>query len=158
PTEDALQEMRVVENNVSAVDGRNAGAQVEIVTKSGTNQFHGGLFSEFQNNTLSARGEFDPATIAVFRKNQFGAQLGGPIVHNRTFFFGSYEGLRQSGARGQVVTVETAAFRNFVLTTRPNSIASQVLKSYAPAGDPTTNLRDLGSPSKGVGVIGAADG
>src|SRR5205823_363510 len=72
--------------------------------------------------------------------------------------FGSYQGLRQSGARGQAVTVETSAFRNFILTTRPNSIAAQVLKTYAPAGDPTTNLRDLGSPSNGVGAIGAADG
>src|SRR5262249_13768443 len=126
PTEEAVQEVRVVVNNVSAVDGRNAGAQVEVVTKAGTNQFHGGVFSEFQNNTLSARGEFDPA-VAVFRKNQFGAQLGGPIIHNRTFFFTSYEGLRQSGGRGQVVTVETAAFRDFLTQTRPNSIAAKVL-------------------------------
>jgi hypothetical protein len=158
PTEDAVQEVRVVVNNVSAVDGRNSGAQVEVITKSGTNQFHGGVFSEFQNNTLSTRGEFDPPGTAVFRKNQFGAQFGGPIVHNRTFFFNSYEGLRQSGARGQAVTVETAAFRNFILSTRPNSIAAQVLKLYAPAADPTTNLKDLGSPAKGVGVIGPADG
>ncbi len=158
PTEDAVQEVRVTVNNVSAVDGRNAGAQVEVITRSGTNQFHGGLFSQFQNNTLSTRGEFDPASIAVFRKNQFGAQAGGPIVHNRTFFFSSYEGLRQSGARGQVVTVETAAFRNFVVSTRPNSIAAQVLKLYPPVADPTYNFKDLGSPAKGVGVIGPADG
>jgi hypothetical protein len=158
PTEDAVAEVRVTVNNVSAVDGRNAGAQVEVITKSGTNELHGGLFEEFQNNSLSTRGEFDPATTAVFRKNQFGAQLGGPIIHNRTFYFGSYEGLRQSGARGQVVTVETAAFRNFILTSRPNSIAAQVLKQYSPAVDPTYNFKDLGSPAKGVGIIGPADG
>jgi Carboxypeptidase regulatory-like domain len=157
PTEEAVQEVRVVVNNVSAVDGRNAGAQVEVVTKSGTNQFHGGAFSEFQNNTLSARGVFDPA-VAVFRKNQFGAQLGGPIIHNRTFFFTSYEGLRQSGGRGQVVTVETSAFRDFIMQTRPNSIAAKVLGQFAPAVYPTSNFRDLGSPRPGVNVTGPNDG
>jgi hypothetical protein len=157
PTEGAIQEMRVVVNNVSAVDGRNAGAQVEVITKSGTNQFHGGVFEQFQNNTLSARGIFDPA-VTVFRKNQFGGQMGGPIVRNRTFFFTSYEGLRQSGGRGQVVTVETEAFRDFVRNTRPNSIAAKVLADFQPAAYPTSNLRDLGSPSRGVNALGPADG
>jgi hypothetical protein len=149
PAEEAVQEVRVVVNNVSAVEGRNAGAQVEVITKSGGNQFHGGAFSEFQNNTLSARGEFDPS-VAVFRKNQFGAQLGGPIVHNRTFFFTSYEGLRQSGGRGQVVTVETAAFRDFVLSARPNSIAAKILSQFPPAVYPTYNFKHLGNITSGV--------
>ena len=157
PTEGAIQEMRVVVNNVSAVEGRNAGAQIEVITKSGTNQFHGGVFSQFQNNTLSARGIFEPL-VAVFRKNQFGAQAGGPILHNRTFFFSSYEGLRQSGGRGQVVTVETSAFRDFVRSTRPNSIAAKVLGDFQPAAYPSSNLRDLGSPARGVNTIGPADG
>ncbi|MGA2329146.1 MAG: carboxypeptidase regulatory-like domain-containing protein [Bryobacteraceae bacterium] len=157
PTAEAVQEVRVVVNNVSAVDGRNAGAQVEVITKSGTNQFHGGANHDFQNNTLSAHNEFE-TRVAVFRKNQFGAQLGGPIVRNRTFFFISYEGLRQSGGRGQVVTMETSAFRDFVVRTRPNSIAAKLLGSYAPAVYPTSNFKDLGSPATGVNVIGPADG
>ncbi len=158
PTEDAVQEVRVEVNNVSAVEGRNAGAQVQVITKSGTNQFHGGAFEQFQNNTLSARGEFDPASIPVFRKNQFGAQLGGPILHNRTFFFTSYEGLRQSGGRGQIVTVETQAFRDFVTSSRPNSIAAKILSQYPPAVYPASNFKDLGSPAPGVNITGPPDG
>ncbi|HWB85850.1 MAG TPA: carboxypeptidase regulatory-like domain-containing protein [Bryobacteraceae bacterium] len=157
PTADVIQEVRVVTNNVSAVDGRNAGSQVEVITKSGTNDFHGGINYYFQNNTLSARNEFEQQ-VAVFRKNQFGATLGGPIIHDRTFFFVSYGGLRQSGGRGQIVTVETSAFRDFVEQTRPQSIAAKVLNAYQPAAYPTSNFKDLGSPRAGVNVTGPADG
>ena len=157
PTAEAVQELRVVVNNVSAVEGRNAGAQVEVITKSGTNEFHGSANYDFQNNTLSARNEFE-SRVAVFRKNQFGATFGGPILRNRTFFFSSYEGLRQSGGRGQVVTVETSAFKDFVLQSRPNSIAAKLLGTLPPAVYPTSNFRDLGSPARGVNLIGPADG
>ena len=70
-----------------------------------------------------------------FDKNQFGYSLGGPIVKNQLFFFTSYEGLRQSGARGQTYTVETPAFRNNILSTRPNSIAAQLLRLTRPLAD-----------------------
>ena len=93
-----------------------------------------------------------------FSKNQFGYSLGGPIVRNRLFFFTSYEGLRQTGARGSTFTVETPEFRNFVLQTRPNSIAAQLLRDFAPAVDPTSDFRDLGSPAPGANSIGPPDG
>lgn len=157
PSAEAVQEVRVVANNVSAVDGRNAGAQVEVITKSGTNEFHGGATYFFQNNTLSTRNIFEPS-VAVFRRNQFGYTFGGPILRNRTFFFTSYEGLRTSGGRGQVVTVETEAFRDFLMQTRPNSIAAKLFRDFRPAVYPTFNLRDLGSPRPGVNTIGPADG
>lgn len=157
PNADSVAEVRVVSNNFSAVDGRNSGAQIEVITKSGTNQFHGGASYFFENNTLGDRNEFE-ARVPVFRRNEFDYFIGGPIIRNRTFFFTSYDGLRQSGARASLVTVETPAFRDFVLRTRPNSIAAKLLGGFRPAVDPTLNLRDLGSPAPGVNVIGPPDG
>lgn len=157
PSAEAVEEVRVVVNNVSAVDGRNSGAQVEVVTRSGTNQWHGSAIYFFQNNTLSARNTFE-ATVPVFRRNQFGYTLGGPIIRNRTFFFTTFEGLRQSGGRGSVTTVETPEFRDFVVRTRPNSIAARLLNDFRPLIYPNANLRDLGSPRPGVNVTGPPDG
>ncbi len=157
PNTESVEEVRVVANNFSAVDGRNTGAQIQVITKSGTNQFRGSGSYYFQNDKLSARNTFE-AAVPKFDKNQFGYSFGGPIVRNELFFFTSYEGLRQSGARGQTYTVETPAFRNFVQQRSPNSIAAQLLRTFAPAVDPTTAFRDLGSPAPGANAIGPADG
>jgi outer membrane receptor protein involved in Fe transport len=157
PNADSVAEVRVVSNNFSAVDGRNSGAQIQVVTKSGTNEFHGGASYYFENNTLADRNEFE-AAVPVFRRNEFDYYIGGPIVRNRAFFFTSYDGVRQSGSRASLVTVETPAFRDFVVRTRPNSIAAKLLGGFQPAVDPTLNFRDLGSPARGVNLIGPADG
>ena len=85
--------------------------------------------------------------MPVVRKNQFGYSIGGPIIKNRTFFFNTYEGLRQSGARAQTYTVETRQFRDFVLRTRPNSIAAGLLRDFAPAAYPTKKLHRSGKSS-----------
>ncbi|MGH9311275.1 MAG: TonB-dependent receptor domain-containing protein [Vicinamibacterales bacterium] len=157
PNTESVEEVRVVANNFSAVDGRNTGAQIQVITKAGTNQFRGSASYYFQSDQLSARNVFE-TRVPEFSKNQFGYSLGGPIVRNRIFFFTSYEGLRQSGARGSNFTVETPAFRDFVQQTRPGSIAARLLRDFAPAADPTSNFRDLGSPAPGANVIGPADG
>jgi hypothetical protein len=157
PNTESVEEVRVVANNFSALDGRSTGAQVQVITKAGTNQFRGSGSYYFQNDALSARNVFETA-VPKFDKNQFGYSFGGPIVKNELFFFTSYEGLRQTGARGQTYTVETPALRNFVLQRSPSSIAAQLLRTFAPAVDPTTDLRDLGSPAPGANVIGPADG
>jgi hypothetical protein len=93
---DAVSEMRVL-SNFEAEYGRNGGAVVNIVTKSGSNQFHGTAFEFFRNNALDARNFFDvaPAPKAPFHNNQFGGSLGGPIVKDKTFFFLDYEGQRE---------------------------------------------------------------
>jgi carboxypeptidase family protein len=93
---DAVSEMRVL-SNFEAEYGRNGGAVVNIVTKSGSNQFHGTGFEYFRNNALDARNFFDvaPAPKAPFHNNQFGGSLGGPIVKDKTFFFLDYEGQRE---------------------------------------------------------------
>jgi len=154
---ESVDQVRMVTNSYSAEEGRSSGARIQVITKAGTNAFHGGASYYFQNNMLAARNVFE-ASLPVFRKNQFSSRLGGPIRRNRAFFFFSYEGVRQSGARGQVATVETLQFRDFVLSTRPKSIAATLLRELPPAVYPTYNFRDLGSPAPGVNVTGKADG
>ena len=150
PNSESVEEVRVVANNFSAVDGRNPGAQVQMITKAGTNTFHGVGAYYFLSNNLASRSIFDPAVLPATRKHLFDFAGGGPIIRNRTFFFASYEGLRQGGSRTSSAVVETAAFRDFVIQTRPNSIAAYLLKNFAPVGNPSSNLRDLGTPLTGV--------
>jgi len=150
PNSEAVEEVRVVANNFSAVDGRNPGAQVQMQTKAGTNQFHGVGAYYFLNNTLAARQVFDPGALPSIRKHLYDFAGGGPIIHNRTFFFASFEGLNQGGARTASATVETPQFRDYVLQTRPTSIAAYLLKNFKPIGDPTASIRDIGGPQPGV--------
>jgi hypothetical protein len=93
---DAVSELRV-ESNFQPEYGRNAGAVVNIVTRSGGNDFHGDFFEYFRNNVLDARNYFNfvGSQQAPFRNNQFGGSLGGPIIKNKTFFFADYEGQRE---------------------------------------------------------------
>ncbi len=93
---EAIAEAAIL-SNFEAEYGRNSGAIVNIVTKSGTNDFHGSLFEFFRNNALDARNFFNPAPDpqTAFRNNQFGGALGGPIARNRTFFYAAYEGQRE---------------------------------------------------------------
>ena len=86
-----------IQTNVEAEFGRNSGAIVNIVTKSGTNDFHGSLFEFFRNDKLDARNFFnrDSEPQTAFRNNQFGGAIGGPIKRNQTFFFFAYEGQRE---------------------------------------------------------------
>jgi len=94
---DAIQEMSII-NSTEAEYGRSSGATVNIVTKSGTNNFHGTGYEYFRNNKLDARNFFNTANRPqdVFHNNQFGFSLGGPIKKNRTFWFTSYEGQREA--------------------------------------------------------------
>lgn len=157
PNAESVEEVRVVANNFSAVDGRNSGAQIQVITKGGTNHLRGSGSYYFQNDTLSSKNVFE-TEVPAFRKDQFGYSIGGPIVRNQVFFFTSYEGVRQSGARGASYSVETPEFRNFVLQTRPNTIAARLLRDFAPGIDPTSDFRDLGSPVPGQSTTGPADG
>lgn len=111
PTPDSIQEFRVLTNTFDAEYGRNSGSVVNVITKSGTNSFHGNAYEFFRNKALNSRGYFD--TIKPqFNQNQFGGTFGGPIKKDRTFFFTSYEGRRiRQGISSPVVTVPTAAER-----------------------------------------------
>jgi len=93
---DAIQEFNL-QSQFSAEYGRNSGSVVNIITRSGTNHLHGSAFELLRNDALDARNFFnrDPAPKSAFRNNQFGASLGGPVIGNKTFFFGAYEGQRE---------------------------------------------------------------
>jgi len=111
PSPDAIAEFRVLTNTFDAEYGRNSGAVVNVVTKSGTNDIHGNAYEFFRNQNLNAKGFFD-TTKLDYLQNQFGVTLGGPIKKDRTFFFVTYEGDRiRRGTSGDTVTVPTAAER-----------------------------------------------
>src|SRR6266852_5979874 len=112
PSPDAIAEFRVLTNTFDAEYGRNSGAVVNVVTKSGANEIHGSAYEFFRNNKLNAKGFFD-TTKLDYLQNQFGATLGGPIKKDKTFFFVSYEGDRiRRGSSGDTVNVPTLAERN----------------------------------------------
>ncbi|HEV2133476.1 MAG TPA: TonB-dependent receptor [Terracidiphilus sp.] len=93
---DAVGEFSVIESNAAAQYGRTSGGVIDSITRSGTNTFRGSVYDYLRNSVFDARNYFDPATIPPFRRNQFGASASGPILRNRTFLFGNYEGFRQS--------------------------------------------------------------
>ena len=97
PSINTVSEFKVDNQSLSAEYGRNSGAVVNIATRSGSNDFHGEAFEFYRKENLDARNFFNPDTQkqSPFKRNQFGGNLGGPIVKNKTFFFATYEGLRQ---------------------------------------------------------------
>jgi hypothetical protein len=111
PSPDSIEEFRVIANTFDAEYGRNSGAVVNVVTKSGTNNLHGSFYEFFRNDVLNAHPfTFIASPKPAFKQNQFGGTLGGPIKKDKTFFFGSYEGRRiVQGVVSQPVTVPTAA-------------------------------------------------
>ncbi len=107
---DAVSEFRILTSNAPAEYGETSGATTTVVTKSGGNEFHGDLYDFFRNNALDARNFF-AATTEPLHQNQFGATVGGPIRHNRDFFFVYYEGQRDRQGETQAAIVPTAAQR-----------------------------------------------
>jgi outer membrane receptor protein involved in Fe transport len=111
PSPDSIEEFRVITNSFDAEYGRNSGAVVNVVTKSGTNAIHGSFYEFFRNDVLNAHPfTFFQAPKPEFRQNQFGGTIGGPIKKDKTFFFGSYEGRRiVQGIVSQPISVPSAA-------------------------------------------------
>lgn len=115
---DTIQEFSVITDNQSAEYGRTAGGVINSITRSGTNDIHGTAFEFIRNSALDARNFFDPASgPPEFRRNQFGGSFGGPIQKNKTFFFGAYEGLRQSLGFTAIDLVPSANAHNGILST-----------------------------------------
>jgi len=113
PSVEAVREFKIQTNMFAADQGRNAGATVNVITKSGSNEWHGSAYEFFRNDKFDARNYFSPSTAPkpAFRQNQFGASFGGRIVPNKLFFFGNYEGFRRRQERTFVNTVPTALMR-----------------------------------------------
>jgi len=112
---DAIAEFKILQNNYSAQYGQGAGTITEMVSKTGTNGFHGSAFEFLRNNDIDARNFF-ATSVPPFKRNEFGATFGGPIKKDKTFFFVEYAGLRQRLGEPDIVAVPTAAERQGLAT------------------------------------------
>jgi len=110
PAVDALAEFKIQTNLFSAEYGRNSGSVVNAVIKSGTNSFHGALWEFLRNDKLDAK-DFFAVKVSPLKRNQFGGDIGGPILKDRSFFFFSYEGFRERRGVTQATTVPNDAHR-----------------------------------------------
>src|SRR3984885_586625 len=108
---DAVREFNVASDTYSAAFGKRQGAQISIVTASGSNQLHGAAYEFLRNSALDARNYFDQQQIPEFQRNNFGGSLGGPIRRNKVFLFGNYEGYRQNLGLSNVALVPDANAR-----------------------------------------------
>src|SRR5207247_7109676 len=128
---DAIQEFRVSTSNYTAESGAAGGAQINVVSKAGTNQFHGGTFYALRSDKLDSRSPFDGPTLPPFSLHQFGAGLGGPIVKDKAFFYLNYEGLRQS----HVITSRQTISRTWLILWLPFLIPriSSTVRRQSPA-------------------------
>jgi outer membrane receptor protein involved in Fe transport len=112
PNPDALQEFNLITGNMSASFGNAIGGVVNVVTKSGTDEIHGDVFEFLENNALDASNYFSGGVVNPLKQNQFGGSIGGPIIKNRLFYFGSYQGTRfRTAQNGQIASVPDAAER-----------------------------------------------
>jgi outer membrane receptor protein involved in Fe transport len=158
PSINTVSEFKVDNSTYSAEYGRNSGAIVNIATRSGSNQYHGEAFEFIRNNALDARNFFNPVgqPMSPFKRNQFGAAFGGPIKKDRTFFFLSYEGLRQRQGLTLNTTVLSNAQRNTV--TAGGNATSQAILGLIPTANDPTGTKFLGSATAPVNIEqGTAD-
>jgi hypothetical protein len=116
---DSISEFRVSTSNYTAETGAAGGAQINVVSKTGTNDYHGSTFYALRKDALDARSPFDGATIPPFSLHQFGGSFGGALIKNKAFFFVNYEGLRQDLGQTFINFVPNAAFRAAVLAKSP---------------------------------------
>jgi hypothetical protein len=134
---DAVREFNVVSDTYGASYGKRDGAQVSIVTTSGSNQLHGTAFEFLRNSALDARNYFDQPAIPEFQRNQFGGALGGPIRKDKQFLFANYEGFRQNWGLSDVTLVPDSEAREGYL---PNSSGVEQYVGVNSAVAPLLNL------------------
>ena len=103
PNLDSIAEFRILTNNTDAEYGNYAGAQINVVTKSGTNQWHGNVFEFLRNTDLDAKNYFDVGNRGAYNQNQFGGTFGGPVIRDKIFFFADYQGNRVVQAVPQTI-------------------------------------------------------
>jgi hypothetical protein len=116
---DAVAEFRVSSAVYTAESGATGGGQINVVSKTGGNAFHGAGFEYYHNDAMQARGPFGPLTLPPLSQNQFGGNFSGPIKKNKTFFFANYEAFRSSTSSSPLWYVPSAAFRQKVTATSP---------------------------------------
>ncbi len=149
---DAVREFNLLSDNYGAEYGKRAGGQVVVVTQSGSNVWHGSLFEFLRNSALDASGIFNNGVTPPFRRNQFGGAVGGPIKKDKLFWFGNYEGFRQSLAVSNVSDVPDAEARQGLLPNSTTGVETPVAK-LNPAMLPFTALWPIGNgPELGGGI------
>ncbi len=143
PAADTVQELRVSVNNYSAENGRNSSVLVNVLTKSGTNDFHGTLGWFHTNNRLQAR-TFTQTQVPVFRRNEVAWTFGGPIVKNKTHFFASMDILRSGVGTGFTAFTVTQDFIDLMKARFPTNISTSVMSNFRSQLTGTTVARTAG--------------
>jgi hypothetical protein len=146
---DAIQEFSVLTGGFSAEYGKASGGVVNAITKSGTNSFHGDVYEFIRNSALDSRDYFSRSgntPLAQFRRNQFGGAAGGPIIKDKTFIFGDYEGFRQAKGITTAVTVPSDSARAGNLVSGPVTVDPAAAAELAmfPHATPGTSAKDKG--------------
>jgi carboxypeptidase family protein len=150
PSINTVSEFKVDNSTFSAEYGRNSGAIVNVATRSGSNQLHGEAFDFYRNDALDSRNYFNPPSIqsdgtltpqSLFNRKQFGANLGGPIIKDQSFFFFSYEGLRHK----QGVDLNSGTLTNAQRDAVTDPVAQNLL-AFIPVANDLTGTRAIGSP------------
>lgn len=143
PTQDAIQEFRVQTNNLGPEFGHLAGGAINLYTKSGSNAFHGSAYEFLRNRSLNSNTFFNNRAgieRPAFTQNQYGANVGGPIIRDKTFFFGGWEGFRLRQGASYVYSVPTDAMRTGDFSNVRNASGSQI-----PIYDPLTTCGRFGN-------------
>jgi len=171
PSQESVKEVQVSSSTYSAEDGRNSGALIKVVSKNGTNDFHGSLFFKYNDPSLNAFNRFGNGTRVENKNKQYGGSVGGPIIKDKLFFFFTYEGARNKSNVPYDAWIETQQYRAQVAALRPNGVTTRVFAAAGIApriisvlpGDcafaniPAVRCQavsgglDLGSPAAGVG-------
>src|SRR5579863_603225 len=142
PIEDTVQEFQQLQLNMSAQYGNSAGSINNLVTKAGTNSYHGSLWEYVRNDKFDANEYFlnqNGVTKPALRFNQFGGTFGGPIMKDKLFFFGSYQGDRfKTVGTPQTLTVESPQWEQAVIAGQPNSVAALLYQNFKPSVAGTT--------------------
>jgi len=145
---DALERLSVLTRNDQAQFGRSSGGYISSGTRSGTNNFHGSAFEYYRNQILDAKDYFD-LTRMPFRRHQFGASAGGPILRDRTYFFTAFEGIRESQGSSNVITTPSQAARDGILSDQTVTVdpaAKRILDGFYPL--PNAGLLGAGDIGK----------
>src|SRR5258706_12141236 len=143
-----VQEFRVESSNYTAEFGTGTGGQISVITKSGSNNWHGSLFEYLRNTSLDARNFFDGKNPSILKLNQFGGSIGGPIVKDKFFFYASYESLRQRSSSPIVeITPSGAARARAVASIRP-LLAAFPIGNAGPSANPDVDLINIAAPAR----------
>jgi hypothetical protein len=150
PPVDAIQEFEVLTSTPDASFGRQGGAHVNVITRSGSNDVRGTGWGFFRSGALDARNHFAPETedSPEYRRNQFGASLGGPVVRERTFFFADYEGTRADEGITRIATVPTAADRTTAAFLPAHPVGRAILDLYPAPNRPGQTANFVSSPTQ----------